>query len=141
MKVESVIAPGIYRMDNGSFRVVARVGDRKTGPRPREKRFPAGTASRVMRRWQDDQRAELRRLNIRPVKGTLSDDIDRYLREVNNSVKFISIIVTNHIRNSFSNLNFIKFGYRWCTIEENNSLNQPFGMLHFIHCLFSDCEV
>ena len=47
MKVESVIAPGIYRMDNGSFRVVARVGDRKTGPRPKEKRFPKGTALRA----------------------------------------------------------------------------------------------
>jgi hypothetical protein len=38
-----------------------RVGDRKTGPHPKEKRFPAGTAVRVMKRWQEDQRAELRR--------------------------------------------------------------------------------
>src|SRR6266852_2603449 len=58
MKVHSVVAPGIYRMDNGSYRVVARVGDRKTGPRPKEKRFPADTALRVMRGWQEDQRAE-----------------------------------------------------------------------------------
>jgi hypothetical protein len=58
MKVESVIAPGIYRMDNGSFRVVARVGDRKTGPPPKEKRFPKGTALRTMKQWQQDQRAE-----------------------------------------------------------------------------------
>jgi hypothetical protein len=60
MKVESVLAPGIYGMDNGTFRVVARVGDRRTGPRPKEKRFPAGTALRTMRRWQDESRAELR---------------------------------------------------------------------------------
>jgi integrase len=81
MKVESVLAPGIYRMDNGSYRVVARVGDRKTGPRPKEKRFPAGTALRVMRRWQEDQRAELRRENLRPVLGTLAADVERYLEK------------------------------------------------------------
>src|SRR6266480_4739466 len=80
MKVESVIAPGIYRMDNGSYRVVARVGDRKTGPSPKEKRFPSGTALRVMRRWQEDTRAELRRLDLRPVKGTLAEDVERYLK-------------------------------------------------------------
>lgn len=82
MKVQSVIAPGIYRMDNGSYRVVARVGDRKTGPRPKEKRFPAGTAPRVMKRWQEDQRAELRRQDLRPVRGTLADDVERYLKLV-----------------------------------------------------------
>ena len=89
MKVESVIAPGIYRMDNGSFRVVARVGDRKTGPRPKEKRFPKGTALRDMKRWQEDQRAEMRRQDLRATKGTLAEDVDRYLREVGDSVKFI----------------------------------------------------
>jgi site-specific recombinase XerD len=89
MKVEAVIAPGVYRMENGSFRVVARVGDRKTGPRPKEKRFPAGTAPRTMRKWQEDQRAEMRRLDIRPATGTLADDIGRYLQEVSQSVRFI----------------------------------------------------
>ena len=79
MKVQSVVAPGIYRMENGSFRVVARVGDRKTGPHPKEKRFTAGTALRVMKRWQDDQRAELRRQNLRPALGTLAADVERYL--------------------------------------------------------------
>lgn len=82
MKVEEVLAAGIYRMDNGSFRVVARVGDRKTGPRPKEKRFPAGTALRAMKRWQEDQRAELRRQDLRPAKGTLADDVEQYLKLV-----------------------------------------------------------
>ena len=82
MKVERVLAPGIYRMDNGSFRVVARVGDRRTGPRPKEKRFPHGTALRAMKRWQEDQRAELRRNDFRPAKGTLSDDVEQYLNLV-----------------------------------------------------------
>lgn len=89
MKIQKVIAPGIYEMDTGSFRAVARVGDRKTGPPPKEKRFPGGTALRPMKRWQEDRRAEMRRLNLRPAKGTLADDIDRYLREVSGSIKFI----------------------------------------------------
>src|SRR5947209_1606781 len=76
-----VEAPGIYRMGNGSYRVVARVGDRKTGPDPKEKRFPAGTALRTMKRWQEDTRAELRRENLRPVLGTLTADVERYLQK------------------------------------------------------------
>jgi site-specific recombinase XerD len=79
MKAE---APGIYRMDNGSYRVVARVGDRKTGPRPKEKRFPSGTALRAMKHWQEDARAELRRQDLRPAKGTLADDVEQYLKLV-----------------------------------------------------------
>jgi integrase len=82
MKVASVIAPGVYRMDNGSYRVVARVGDRKTGPRPKEKRFPTGTALRAMRRWQEDHRSELRRENVRPVRGTLAADVPTYLERI-----------------------------------------------------------
>lgn len=90
MKVQSVVAPGIYRMDNGSFRVVARVGDRKTGPRPKEKRFPAGTAARTMKRWQEDQRAELRREDFRPVRGTLAADIPRYLESMEGRIEHSS---------------------------------------------------
>ena len=78
----NVVAPGIYRVDNGSYRVVARVGDRKTGPRPKEKRFPPGTALRTMKGWQEGQRAELRRLDLRPAKGTLADDVVQYLKLV-----------------------------------------------------------
>src|SRR5687767_6456481 len=79
MKIDSPIAHGIYKMSNGSFRVVARVGDRKTGPRPKEKRFPKGTALRKMQVWQSDARAELRRLDLRPALGTLAADVERYL--------------------------------------------------------------
>ena len=64
------------------YRVVARVGDRRTGPRPTEKRFPADTVVRVMKRWQEDQRAELRRQDLRPARGTLADDVEQYLRLV-----------------------------------------------------------
>src|SRR5688572_19798362 len=87
MKVESVVAPAIYRMDNGSFRVVARVGDRKTGPRPKEKRFPKGTALRAMKSWQENQRAELRRQDLRPVRDTLAADIPRYLERMESQLQ------------------------------------------------------
>jgi site-specific recombinase XerD len=76
------IEPGIYRMANGSYRVIARVGDRASGPRPKEKRFAKGTALRTMRQWREDQRAELRRQDLRPAKGTLADDVENYLRLV-----------------------------------------------------------
>ena len=46
MKIRSIIATGIYKLIDGSYRAIARVGDRKTGPAPKEKRFPAGTAFR-----------------------------------------------------------------------------------------------
>jgi site-specific recombinase XerD len=82
MKVLSTVAPGIYQMDNGSFRVVARVGDRKTGPRPKEKRFPRDASLKAMRAWQEDTRAELRRQDLRPAKGTLADDVEQYLKLV-----------------------------------------------------------
>lgn len=74
------IAAGIYELDSGSFRAVARVGDRRTGPPPKEKRFPVGTSLREMKRWQENERAELRRTALRPVLGSLAADIERYLR-------------------------------------------------------------
>lgn len=79
MKVARTISPGIYQMENGSYRVVARVGDRKTGPPPKEKRFPAGTALKAMKRWQEERRAELRRTQLRPALGTLAADVQRYI--------------------------------------------------------------
>jgi len=89
MKVVKVVAPGIYRMENGSFRVVARVGDRKSGPRPKEKRFPAAAALRTMKTWQENTRAELRRQELRAATGTLASEVARYVREVSDTVKFL----------------------------------------------------
>ena len=77
------IGQGIYELENGNFRAVARVGDRKTGPRPKEKRFPKGTALRTMRLWQEATRADMRRQDIRPVRGTLAGDAPRYLSIMN----------------------------------------------------------
>jgi site-specific recombinase XerC len=79
MKVKAVVAPGIYQMENDSYRVVARIGDRTKGPRPREKRFPKDTPLRKMKSWQEDERADLRRQDIRPVRGVLAADVLTYL--------------------------------------------------------------
>lgn len=35
----------------------------------------------MMKAWQEDQRAELRRQNLRPVLGTLAADVERYLEK------------------------------------------------------------
>lgn len=90
MKVQSVLAPGIYLMDDGTHRALARVGDRRTGPRPKERRFPAGTSLRVMKRWQEDQRSELRRENLRPARGTLAADIPAYLERMQGQLQYPS---------------------------------------------------
>jgi integrase len=74
------LEPGVYELPDGRFRVIARVGDRKTGPAPKEKRFPKGTALRTLRTWRDDRKAEMRRADMRPVRGTLAADAERYLR-------------------------------------------------------------
>jgi site-specific recombinase XerD len=83
MKVEKVLAPGIYRMENGSFRVVARVGTKNHGTERRiERRFAPSAHLRQMKTWQEGQRAELRRQDIRPARGTLAEDVEQYLRLV-----------------------------------------------------------
>lgn len=75
----NVVAPGIYRLPNGTFRAVARVGDRKTGPRPQEKRFPKNTPLREMKAWQEGKRSEMRRSDLRPATGTYAADRLKYL--------------------------------------------------------------
>ena len=35
-----------------------------------------------MKQWQEDQRAELRRQDMRPARGTLADDVEQYLKLV-----------------------------------------------------------
>ena len=78
-KIVEPIAPAIYLLENGSFRVKAAVGDRSRGGRQKEKTFPKGTSLRQMKVWQSDQRSALRRTDLRPAKGTLAADVERYL--------------------------------------------------------------
>ncbi len=66
--------PGIYKTATG-FRAVASIG---RGPDKRvEKRFPKGTAPRVMARWQETARAGLR-LKPTVAAGSLGDDLERH---------------------------------------------------------------
>ena len=80
-KFKEVIAPGIYLLVDGSYRAVARVGTKNHGTeRRKERRFARGTSSREMRTWQEGKRAEMRRETLRPVRGTLAADVERYMR-------------------------------------------------------------
>src|SRR5713226_1413637 len=81
-KIQDTVAPGIYRLETGSFRVKVGVGDMARGGRQRETAFPAGTSLREMKAWQTTTRAGLMREDIRPAKGTLEADAERYLDRV-----------------------------------------------------------
>jgi integrase len=78
-RIDKKIAPGIYRLENGKFRVKVSVGDRMRGGRQREKTFLSDTGLREMKAWQVAERAKLWRTDIRPAQGTLAADIERYL--------------------------------------------------------------
>jgi integrase len=68
-------------LDDGSYRVVARVGTKAHGTeRRKEQRFPRGTGLRAMTTWQENQRADIRRDAFRPARATLAADVERYVR-------------------------------------------------------------
>src|SRR4051812_46804163 len=78
-KIVQTVAPGIYMMPSGRFRVVASVGNRAQGGRRRETTFGRNTRLRTMQRWQERQRAAFEREGIRVVRGRLQSDAERYL--------------------------------------------------------------
>src|SRR5713101_626888 len=78
-KIVRRLAPGIYELESGGFRVRVAVGDWKRGGQQRDTTFPAGTALRKMKDWQTDKRAMLKRQRFVPATGTLEADIPRYL--------------------------------------------------------------
>jgi hypothetical protein len=80
-KIIGRVAPGIYELESGAFRVKVGVGDRRR-TRPREKQFPRGTSLRAMKAWQTQERAVLLRRGIVAARGTLAADIPRYLERV-----------------------------------------------------------
>src|SRR5438105_2353777 len=77
--ITETVAPGVYRMESGAFRVRVSVGDRKHGGRTRETTFPKGTALRVMQKWQTLKRAAFDREQLRVVRGLLETDAATYL--------------------------------------------------------------
>ena len=81
-KTQDIVAPGIHRPVNGSFRVRVAVGDRKRGGQQKETAFSAGTGLREMKAWQTKERAAMLRQGLVPVRGTLEGDIPNYLARV-----------------------------------------------------------
>src|SRR4051794_2299333 len=78
--IVKTVAPGVYLMRSGAFRVKVAAGDRsKQGKRSRETTFPKGTALREMQKWQRQQRAKFDREQIRIVRGLLQADAATYL--------------------------------------------------------------
>ena len=83
-KVIATLAAGIYKLDNGSYRVVAYAGNSRVDQRRREKRFSAAAGMREMKRWQANVRAAFQLDGLRIRRDTLAADIPRYMRVMNN---------------------------------------------------------
>ena len=79
---------GIHKLPNGSWRVRVAIGKPSRGGVQKEKTFPPDTGLREMKRWQDDTKADLRRMALRPAKGTLEADAPRYLERIDNQLDF-----------------------------------------------------
>jgi integrase/recombinase XerD len=79
-RVTAVVARGIYKLDDGSFRVVAHAGNSRVNQRRKEKRFPPATGVREMKRWQNDVRATFQRDGLRLQRDTLAADVPRFMR-------------------------------------------------------------
>jgi hypothetical protein len=86
-KVVATVAPGIYRLEDGSYRVVAHVGNSRLSQRRKEKRFAADTGIREMKRWQANTRAALSREKLRIRRDTLTADVPRYMTVMKRRLK------------------------------------------------------
>ncbi len=74
------IAPGIYKVGDGRYRVVAYFGNSRVNQRRKEKRFPASAGLREMKRWQADVRASFERDGLRVQRDTLAADVPRFMQ-------------------------------------------------------------
>ena len=91
------IGKGLYR-DSYGLSATVKVGTGLEAVQ-REKRFAFDTPHKELRAWQDDTRAELRRLQRRPVaavRGTLTDDVTRYLTQVQHLASYKSRVCEVH---------------------------------------------
>jgi site-specific recombinase XerD len=79
-QVIATVATGVYKLGDGSFRVVAYAGNSRVNQRRKEKRFPAATGMREMKRWQANVRASFQRDGLRLQRDTLTADIPRFMR-------------------------------------------------------------
>jgi hypothetical protein len=79
-KVIATVAPGVYKLDDGRYRVVAHAGNSRVSQRRKEKRFPSSAGMREMKRWQADIRAAFQRDGLRVQRDTLAADVPRFMR-------------------------------------------------------------
>jgi len=79
-RVLKTIAPGVYKLDDRSYRVVAYAGNSRVNQRRREKRFPSSAGIREMKDWQADVRATFQRDGLRVQRDTLAADVPRFMR-------------------------------------------------------------
>ena len=86
-KIVGTVAPGVYRLASGGFRVRVAIGHSKRGGVQRDTTFPKGTSLRKMTGWQTDTRATLRRQRLVPVTGTAEADIPRYLDTLTHNLR------------------------------------------------------
>lgn len=82
------LPPGIHKLPDGKFRVRVAYGTRKRGGVQKERTFPAGTGLKEMKEWQADTRADLKRADLRPAKGTLEADAPLYIEKVTKRLDF-----------------------------------------------------
>ena len=82
-KVIATVAPGVYKLDDGRYRVVAHAGNSRVNQRRKEKRFPASTGMREMKGWQANVRAGFQRDGLRVQRDTLAADVPRFMRVMN----------------------------------------------------------
>lgn len=79
----ATVAPGVYKLDDGRYRVVAHAGNSRVNQRRKEKRFPASTGMREMKGWQANVRAGFQRDGLRVQRDTLAADVPRFMRVMN----------------------------------------------------------
>ena len=83
----ATLAPGIYKLDDGTYRVVAHAGNSRVNQRRKEKRFAVATGMREMKRWQANARAGFQRDGLRVQRDSLAADVPRFMRVMNQRLK------------------------------------------------------
>lgn len=86
-KVVATVAPGIYKLEDRSYRVVAHVGNSRLSQRRKEKRFAADAGIREMKRRQANTCAALSRETLRIRRDPPTADVPRYMTVMKRRLK------------------------------------------------------
>lgn len=79
---------GIHKLADGRFRVRVAYGTRRRGGVQKERTFSPDTGLKEMKEWQSDTRADLKRSQLRPAKGTLEADAPLYAEKMAKRLDF-----------------------------------------------------